>query len=282
MGGSESKDPSPSIVLITGEDLEHRYVANRLDAEVGLRAVIVDHRRPVTRSERARQLWNRYTVGQLASRALLATSSAVFRDDERRHREVEGVLGPSSRAFERSDAVTEVFGINTDEGRAAVRDADPDILAVYGTGIVGRRVLSMAATRALNLHTGMSPEYRGADCVFWPLHDRRLDLVGATVHECTADVDGGEIYARSRADLEPGDGPFGVFARCVEVGTDLYVDVIRKLLAGELTGTPQDLSIGREFRAADKRLRDDLSVRRLFSSGEFASAVAGDRSEAPT
>ena len=280
MGGSESKDPSPSIVLITGEDLEHRYVANRLDAEVGLSAVIVDHGRPLTRSERARQLWNRYSVGQLASRALLKASATAFRDDERRVREVRGVLGASSESFGRTDAVIDVSGINTDEGRAAVRDTHPDILAVYGTGIVGRRVLAMASMRALNLHTGMSPEYRGADCVFWPLHDRRFDLVGSTVHECTAEVDGGEIYARSRADLDPGDGPFGVFARCVLVGADLYVDVIRKLLAGELGGTPQDLSIGREFRAADKRIRDDLSVRRLFSSGEFASAVAVDRSEA--
>jgi methionyl-tRNA formyltransferase len=162
-----------------------------------------------------------------------------------------------------------VDGINTDAGRDAVRATSPDLLLIYGTGIVGQRVLEMARHDALNLHTGMSPDYRGADCAFWPLYNQDFHLVGATVHECTTRVDGGEIYERAPAPPRSEDGQFAVFARCVEVGAELYVATIRRALQGRLDGEEQDPEIGREYRAADKRLRHDLYVRWLLRSGRM-------------
>jgi hypothetical protein len=138
-----------------------------------------------------------------------------------------------------------------------------------------RRIRDMARQGAMNLHTGMSPEYRGADCTFWPVHNGDLHLVGATIHECTARIDGGDIYECAPAHIRDGDGRFAVFGRCVRVGAVLYVDAIRSALNGSLTGSDQDPAVGHEYRAADMRLRHDLYVRWLHWRG-----IASDRAQA--
>ncbi len=65
----------------------------------------------------------------------------------------------------------------------------------------------------LNLHTGVSPRYRGADCEFWPWHEQELNFLGATVHSCTSDLDGGAIFGIATAKLEANDGLGAVFGR---------------------------------------------------------------------
>ena len=178
------------------------------------------------------------------------------------------MLGSDSRDWVNRRAVLRVQGINGDPARAVIENAEPDRLLVYGTGIVGPRVLGLGSLPPLNMHTGWSPIYRGSNCAFWPLFDGRLDLLGATVHEVTTDVDGGRIYGRNRAQLEPDDLLHGVFARCVRAGTDLYVEVLSRLGEGEkVEGVVQDLTQGKEYRAVDLTLRAELRVRLAIRRG---------------
>ena len=269
MGRSKYGEQQLVLVMITGDGPEHHYVVNRILEDFDLDAIIVDRGLRQTRAERIRYLTKKYTVAQLISRMTLRLTALLFRDASHRRRALLDVLGADSRRFANPTLVQYVDGINTADGRAAVSAASPDLLLIYGTGIVGSRVLALARTAALNLHTGMSPDYRGSDCVFWPILKREYRLVGATIHECTNRIDGGEIYRRQRAELQPDEGQFAAFARCVEVGAELYVSTIRRALSGPLEGEEQDLTTGREYRAADKKLGHDLSVRWAFRSGRL-------------
>jgi len=256
------------LVLITGSGPEHHYVANRLHREVGLAAIIVDEGRKVTPTRRVKQLLRKYTLGQVIERVALRILRWFWRDATERRQQLFDVLGEElCSGFSSPELVTRVAGINTKEGIANVRASKPDALLIYGTGIVGSRVLSESVHAPLNMHTGISPIYRGSHCAFWPLHNEELEMLGATVHECTSDIDGGAIYGTRHAVLEPDDQMFSVFARCVKAGTDLYVETCQKLIAGELVGKPQDLSKGVEYRSQMKGLRAELRTRRLTRDG---------------
>jgi teichuronic acid biosynthesis glycosyltransferase TuaH len=263
------------IVLTTSDDAEHHYVANRLDAAVDLGAIIVDRGRKESPRERFRHLRKKYTPPQLVSRVLLRLMFIVAGDERRRRAELPGVLGDEATAFQRPDIVDYVAGINTDKRRAVVRRAARDRLLVYSTEIVGKRVLAMAGTRAENLHVGLSPEYRGSDCAFWPLYNRQFGKFGATVHECTSKIAGGEIYAQAAATLEPDDGLFAIFRRSVKVGAQLYVNTVRRAVAGELPGNAQDLSQGREYRSTDMRFHRNVSVRWMLATGMLRRHLLG-------
>ena len=187
------------------------------------------------------------------------------------------MLGPAAVAFDSGVTRIDIHGCNTPEGRAAIASLRPDVLAVYGTGIVGATTLGLASVAALNMHTGISPTYRGVDCSFWPLLDHRPDLVGATVHECVATVDGGEIYAVAPADLVADDTRDTVFARAVLVGARLYADVVERMTDGPIEGMPQNHAVGREYRVRDQRLLDELRVHRAVRRGLIRDFVSTRR-----
>lgn len=110
------------------------------------------------------------------------------------------------------------------------------------------------------MHTGISPTYRGSQCAFWSLHNEDLEMLVRP----SMNVPVTSMAVRFTA---PDDQMHSVFARCVEAGTDLYVEICHKLIAGELVGKPQDLSKGVEYRSQMRGLREELRVRRLIRDG---------------
>jgi hypothetical protein len=249
------------LVILTGDDLEHHYVVNRLCAELPIEAVVVDtaHRPP-----RLRRAFRGGIARGLGRVSLFAFRKAV-RDRAARDRALVKVLGADAVAgFTAEDRVIRVDGINSSDAHAAVSRLRPSALLVYGTVIVKDDMLERAQDMAFNLHTGMSPRYRGTECTSWPLVNGEPEWIGATIHECKAAVDGGPIFACTRSPVEAGDGVHEVFARAVREGAERYVEVVRRYLAGDLDGQPQDLATGNEYRGYQWTLLHELRARRAL------------------
>ncbi len=258
----------PRIILITGDDLEHRYVANKLASTVNLAGIVVDHGKPQGKLERCRKLWHRYTIGQMFARACLLSLRTIWRDSSKSREDILKVFGSGNCSeFSRGDLLSHVNGINTPEGVKIVTSLRPDLLLIFGTGIVGRKILSLPTRIALNMHTGISPFYRGCDCTFWPVHNGELHMLGATVHECTALVDGGKIFSTARASVEAGDSLFSIFARCVKTGANLYAQTVQQFIGANPEGSVQDLSLGKEYKAFERGLRAEWTARRKVKAG---------------
>jgi methionyl-tRNA formyltransferase len=133
----------------------------------------------------------------------------------------------------------------------------------------------------VNLHTGVSPRYRGTDCAFWPVANREPEWIGATVHECTAAIDGGQIFGVAPAGWRPDDRLHELFARAVECGAGLYVDVMRRYLRhGALKGERQDLTEGAEYRGYMRTLGPELRARVALRRGLLKTANSPARQDA--
>ena len=87
---------------------------------------------------------------------------------------------------------------------------EPDLVLVFGTGLLRQPIIDRFAGRIINLHLGLSPHYRGAGTNFWPLVNREPEFVGATIHYLDAGIDTGAMIAHARPDIEPADGPHDV------------------------------------------------------------------------
>jgi methionyl-tRNA formyltransferase len=252
---------TPRIVLLTGGGIEHRYVASRLCAALPVHAVVVDEHVRSRSLRRAFRGGVRHGLGRIG---LIAFRRAI-RDERQRDAALRRVLGDPPIPGDVRTVV--VDGINSPQAVAAVGAAEPDLLLVFGTALVGPEMLALARRLALNLHTGISPQYRGTDCAFWPVVNHEPEWLGATVHECTAAVDGGRIFAVVRARPQPGDGIHELFARAVEAGATAYVETVTTLLEHELAGEPQDLTAGREYRGYMRTLAPELRARWALRRG---------------
>src|SRR4030065_527921 len=72
-----------------------------------------------------------------------------------------------------------------DVGKLA-RELKPDLLCVFGTSLIRGDLLNEGRLGIVNLHGGLSTEYRGADCTFWAPYNGEPEKIGCTLHYINA------------------------------------------------------------------------------------------------
>ena len=164
------------------------------------------------------------------------------------------------------ERVTLVDSHNSQECVALLQKIQPKVIVVYGTVIIRDHIAVLAKKCTLNMHTGLSPYYRGDSTLFWPVYYNQKDKLGVTVHELIAEVDGGGIVSTGTVNYEKGDTEAHIFAKGVRTGTALYIDAVRAALNDSIVFHEQDLSLGQEFRwihrtvAAEKQVKRNLDI----------------------
>jgi len=78
---------------------------------------------------------------------------------------------------------------------SVLKDAlDSDIYVVFGASwIRGELIDFLMEKKAINIHMGVSPFYRGTACNFWAAYDGNPDMIGATVHYLSKGLDSGPM-----------------------------------------------------------------------------------------
>ena len=78
-----------------------------------------------------------------------------------------------------------------------------DIYVVFGSSYIkGSIVDFLIEKKAINIHMGVSPYYRGTDCNFWALYDDNIHLVGATVHMLSKGLDSGPMLYHAMSNIK--------------------------------------------------------------------------------
>ncbi len=69
-----------------------------------------------------------------------------------------------------------------------------DVIIVFGASYIRDPLIGrLIEKKAVNIHMGVSPYYRGATCNFWASKDGRAGLVGSTIHLLSAGLDSGDM-----------------------------------------------------------------------------------------
>ena len=239
-----------SIVILLGGQSEHgnpehRYLASRFlehfDDRVSQIITVKPQKRTFT--TRLKRMAKRGNFRERIARALYKGGYGPCADELRK------LLLPDETEpkMPSTDKVSIVSSHNSDACRDIIKKHAPQIIVVYGTAIIHEPTFSLASKITLNMHTGLSPYYRGDSTLFWPVHDDNPSQLGVTVHELVQSVDGGDIAATARVHYERGDSEANLFAKGVAAGTDLYIQAVEQAINNELQLQSQDLSLGQEF-----------------------------------
>lgn len=103
-----------------------------------------------------------------------------------------------------------------------------DYFVVFGASYIkGPLVEALVARRAINIHMGVSPYYRGNSCNFWAIYDRNPDLVGATIHLLSKGLDSGAMLFHALPRPAPVD-PFVFGMQAVRAAHRALVERLRE------------------------------------------------------
>lgn len=82
---------------------------------------------------------------------------------------------------------------NTEEGRSVIKQLKPDLVLVNGTRIISKKTLESVPATFINIHTGITPAFRGVHGGYWAMATGKKDLFGTTIHYVDSGVDTGGI-----------------------------------------------------------------------------------------
>ena len=258
------------LVVLTGDKLEQQYLARALADAFGdeLKAIVIANP-PASKIMNLRRVWRRYTVSQLTERIRTRLYHRATGRNASRHATLARVLFGSTDGpgLPRPDLIRIVPGHNHAECISLLESLRPDVIVVYGTNVIGKKVIALAPNAIVNVHTGLSPWYRGSDTIFWALHNEEPERVGVTVHMLSPGLDSGPILRTGVPEYAPDDNEDSLFAKSVILGSALLIEAVREVAAGRAKPIPQDLTIGREYRFVDRTVAAEKRVARLLKDG---------------
>ncbi len=221
---------STRVALVCGLDDNSAAVANALKREFGEISIVVEQKEPrrTFLGRRVKRLGLLTVLGQAAFVALLPL---LRRRSRARIAEIiaGGCLDGDRRVFDEALFVSSVNGPEASEWLLRER---PKVVVVNGTRIIARRVLEVSDAIFINMHCGITPEYRGVHGGYWALARTDPGNCGVTVHIVDAGIDTGGILDQKRIDPGPRDN-FATYPYLqIAAGLPLLVDAVRLALKG--------------------------------------------------
>lgn len=85
-----------------------------------------------------------------------------------------------------------------------VEKIQPDLIIIYGTGIVRQTTLSSTSVDFFNIHSSVLPAYRNVHSDFWAYYNKDFEKIGLTIFKLSVGIDTGDIALQTVSDLPIG------------------------------------------------------------------------------
>lgn len=141
--------------------------------------------------------------------------------------------------------------INNNETINWIKKLNPELIFLFGTGILKEDWLDTFKDRIINLHLGLSPFYRGSATLFWPFFNNELQCVGATIHLATKKVDAGDILKRIKPEIKSDDNYYTINYKTIKSAIDTLPIVAQKFKNNEISLLTQDMSNSKVYKKSD-------------------------------
>lgn len=249
----------PRIVMLTSNNVRHRAAAQRLARKTNMVGIVSEGKIPLVAGS------------ELLSEADQLVRKQHFSERDAVERQFFGadVAFPDTRLHEIQQGT-----INAPSVLDWIQQQNPDLIVLYGTGLVKPPLLSFYDNRIINIHLGLSPYYRGAGTNFWPLVYREPEYVGATIHLAVERVDAGGILVQVRPPAEINDRAHELGTKTIIHGFEAMPQVLSLYLEGRLVPHRQDLSEGRVFKRKDFNAESVRTMWRHFDTGMMEEYLA--------
>jgi len=247
-------------VIFTRTGFHHTSFINRLQKRFEI-ACVVREAYPEQPKVNAmlsliRNLWRKSTAGPMSDEQFLKKFSETYSAGFRYHPMLKDYL----RAH--FDVMVEQKGtqylnikcgdINSPELREFLKSIKPDIIAVLGSSVINPEMISLPSAAMINIHSGLSPYYRGTWSYGWPLVNREPEYIGVTVHHVNAGIDTGDIIYQTRPLLKKDDDLNSIFLKVIAEGIELMVKAIDETSnKGDIGSHHQPTNTGRLYQIKD-------------------------------
>jgi len=246
------------IALITGPGLNHRYFINRLNREFPIECVFIEeatYSNFTANSRKDQEAWEWFF-------------------QRRKDYEQNTFAGSESWTQKNQPTIIPVPAgqINSTDTLKTLQVQQPEVIILFSSSLIGRKIMDRFPDRIINLHVGVSGEYRGSSCNFWPIYDGRLDCLGATLLKINSGIDTGEILAQKTIEIEESDTEQSLMGKSLILGMELTIQVLRQWFKGKKRTLPLKRN-GKLFQKKDFTPEAVSKVKEMVENGHLTSLI---------
>lgn len=145
----------------------------------------------------------------------------------------------------------EEASLSSKESVDFVKKLNPDVVFIFGSGMIRDPLYSALPSLKINLHLGLSPRYRGSATLFWPFYFLEPNWAGSTFHMITDEPDAGNIIHQSIPELSKGDTIHEVACKVVEQSAKDVTKIIDTIENDERLKLHKQKGTGKNFLTRD-------------------------------
>ena len=141
----------------------------------------------------------------------------------------------------------------------AMRALQPDLGIVIAFRMLPEVIWSMPRLGTFNLHASLLPQYRGAAPINWAIINGERET-GVTTFLLNHEIDKGAILAQARMPILPEDNVGTMYDKLTHRGTELVLDTVERLAAGDVTPVAQPEYDDGQLKPAPKLFKEDCRI----------------------
>lgn len=165
--------------------------------------------------------------------------------------------------------------MNSKKSARFINRIKPDVVLVFGSGLIKEPLLSVLPKFTLNLHLGLSPRYRGAATLFWPFYNLEPNWAGSTLHYIVAEPDAGDVVHQTVPELSEEDGIHDVACKTVyQSGRDL-IKILDTFHQKKSFRSYKQRSTGKKYLQSDFRPEHLRVIYNLFNNDVVKQFIKG-------
>ncbi len=221
------------LVLLATEGVSTNVVYHALEREFTSVEVIIENHVPRYQhlKRRVKKLGILTVIGQILFMLLIERPQR-----KASARRIEQITKQFSlQIIPLAGKVTRVVSVNSEEARSLLKQLNPDLVIINGTRILAKETLACIAAPIINMHSGITPAYRGVHGGYWALAEGHPELVGTTVHFVDKGIDTGKIIRQVTVQATEADSFVTYPVLQLGVGVPALVESARAILAGTVT-----------------------------------------------
>ena len=115
-----------------------------------------------------------------------------------------------------------------------LQEIEPNLVIVNGTRIISKRILASINCPIINIHTGITPKYRGVHGGYWALTENDLQNFGTTLHHVDQGIDTGAVLAQIKGQPTAADN----FATYPLLQYQIAIEILSKIVGAFADGCP--------------------------------------------
>jgi phosphoribosylglycinamide formyltransferase 1 len=219
------------VALLAGKGDSTWIVANALGEKVPLSMIVLEE--SVAPAKFIRNRARRYGWISTAGQILFMIYLKLLRARSRARLEQLAADNNFKMGAPAGVEVIEVQSANDQRTIELLRQLAADVIVVNGTRILSARLLNSVNAVFINMHAGITPQYRGVHGGYWALACNDAANAGVTVHLVDAGIDTGDVLYQARI-FPAADDNFATYPMLqLAAGMPLLIRAINELCAGQ-------------------------------------------------